>query len=50
MKVDKKIFARNANWSFDKNIPKNFDNSSKDTLIFCLNKKFKINHFDCFKR
>jgi FkbM family methyltransferase len=27
-----------------------FDNSTKDTLIFCLNKKFKINYLDCFKR
>jgi len=26
MKVDRRIFAKNANWSFDKNVPKNFDN------------------------
>ena len=25
MKVDKNIFAKNSNWSFDKNVPKNFD-------------------------
>ncbi len=25
MKVDKKIFAQNSSWSFDKNVPKNFD-------------------------
>ena len=26
MKVDKNIFAKNGSWSFDKNVPKNFDN------------------------
>ena len=25
MKVDKNIFAKNSSWSFDKNVPKNFD-------------------------
>ena len=25
MKVDKNIFAKNSSWSFDNNIPKNFD-------------------------
>ena len=25
MKVDKKIFAKNSAWTFDKNVPKNFD-------------------------